>query len=97
MQNIVKTLGNGWINEKEPYQWFQWYFGYWLGRRSKDNERQINRWKRIVRRFKGKFIKMIREAGSKFDYYSNWPKIRQILLHSGYELTGKEFFINSTN
>ena len=24
----------GWINQIDPYGWFQWYFGYWLGRRS---------------------------------------------------------------
>ena len=33
----------GWINKTDPYGWFQWYFRYWLGRRSKDDERQINR------------------------------------------------------
>ena len=30
---------------------------------------------------------MIRDTGSKFDDYSILPKIRQILLHWGYELT----------
>ena len=87
----------GWINEIHPYGWFQWYFRYWLGRRSEDDERQINRWKKIVSRFRGKLVKMIRDAGSKFDDYSISPKIRQILLHWGYELTEKDFFIDLTN
>ena len=30
---------------------------------------------------------MIKDLGSKFDDYSVSPKIRQILLHWGYELT----------
>ena len=88
---------NRWINEIDPYGWFQSYFRYWLGRRSKDDERQINRWKRIVRRFRGRLVKMIRDAGSKFYDYSILPKIRQILLHWGFELTEKNFFINSAN
>ena len=37
----------GWINEIEPYRWFQWFLRYWLGRRSEDDERQIRRWKGI--------------------------------------------------
>ena len=73
------------INEVDRYGWFQWYFRYWLGRRSLDDERKINRSKRIISRFKGKLVKMIKDAGSKFDDYSISPKIRQILLHWGYE------------
>ena len=46
-----------------------------------------------MRRFRGKLVKMIRDAGSKFDDYSISPKIRQILLHWGYELT--EIFLMS--
>ena len=34
-----------WINEIDPYGQFQCYFTYWLGRRSSDDKRQIDRWK----------------------------------------------------
>ena len=47
----------GWIRSIDSYGWFQWYFRYWLGRRSADDERQINRWKKIVSRFKDKLVK----------------------------------------
>ena len=87
----------GWINEIDPYGWFQWYFRYWLGRRSEDDERQINRWKKIVSRFRGKLVKMIKDAGSKLDDYSISPKIRHILLHWGYELTEKYCFFSLTS
>ena len=50
---------NGWINEIDPYGWFQWYFRYWLGRRSKDDERQIHKWKGYISRFTGKLVKII--------------------------------------
>ena len=83
----------GWINELDPYGWFQWYFRYWLGRTLEDDERQINRWKKIVSRFRCKLVKMIKDAGSKFDNYSISPKIRQILLHWGCELTEKDFLL----
>ena len=43
-------------------------------------------------RFRGKLVKIIKDTGSKFDYYSISPKIRQIFLHWGYELTEKDFF-----
>ena len=52
---------------------------------------------KIVSRFRGKLFNMIKDAGSKFDDYSISSKIRQILLHWGYELTEKDFFIDSTN
>ena len=48
--------------------------------------------KTIVSIFRGKLIKMIRNANSEFDY-SISPKIRQILLHCGYELTEKDFLM----
>ena len=87
----------GWINEIDPYGWFQWYFRYWLGRRLEGDERQINRWIKVVSRFRGKLVKMIKHAGRKYDDYSILHKIRQVLLHWGYEFTEKDIFINSTN
>ena len=48
-------------------------------------------------RFRGKLVKMIKDAGSKFDDCSIWPKIRQILLHWGFELTEKYFFNEFSN
>ena len=60
-----------WINEIDPYGWFQGYFRYWKGRRSEDGQRQIGRWEKIFSRFKGILIKMIDKGGDS-------PKIRQI-------------------
>ena len=80
------------INEIDSYGWFQRYFRYGLGRRSEDGKRQINRWRKILSRFTGTLVNMIKESGSKYDDYSISPKIRQTLLHWRYELTKKDFF-----
>ena len=48
-------------------------------------------------RFRGKLVKMTRDVSGKFDDYSISPKIRQILLHWGYELTEKYFFNELAN
>ena len=76
----------GWINKIDPYGWFQWCFKYCLGRRSEGDERQINGRKKIVSRFRGKLKMLVVNL-----------MIIQFLLYWGYELTGKDFFINSTN
>ena len=48
---------------------------------------------KIISRLRGKLVKMIEDAGGKFDGYSISPKITQILLHWGYELTEKDFLL----
>ena len=69
----------------------------WVDRRSEDDEIQINRWKGVVIRLKGKLVKIIKDVGGKFDDYLISPKIRQILLNWVYKLTEKDLFINSRN
>ena len=97
-KTLLRFWGNkGWINKIDPYGQFQWYFRYCLGRKQEDAKRQINKWKRNVSRFRGKLVKMIKDADSKLDDCSIPPKTRQILLHWGYELTVKDFFIDLTN
>ena len=52
---------------------------------------------KIVSRFRGKLVKMIKDAGRKFDDYSISPKIRQIFLHWCYELAKEDFFNELSN
>ena len=70
----------GWINKQDPCGCFQWYFRYWLRRRSKDDERQIKRWNGIVNRFKGKLIKMIKKATTMFIIFLDLSMVEQIFL-----------------
>ena len=47
-----------------------------------------------VSKFKGKLVKMIKKSGGKYDDYSISPKIRQVLLHWGYELKEDDFVMS---
>lgn len=69
----------GWINPQDPLGWFQWYCRYYQGRRSKDDDRQIKRWKAMKRH-----IAQIKKGCSPGDLTCR-RKQRQALLHWAYD------------
>ena len=84
---------NGWIDKQDPYGWFQWYCRFYRGRRSDDDERQINRWKKLAGpngRFRKRLINMIKKKNTKYNDESVSPVIRQVLLTWGYELKASD-------
>ena len=83
-----------WISKQDPYGWFQWYCRFYMGRRTKDDQRQIDRWLRLTGpkgRFKRSLMNKIINAGKNYNDKSVSPVIRQVLQHWGYKLTKKDF------
>ena len=82
-----------WITKYHPYGWVQWYCDFYSGKRSPDDERQIDRWKKTAgpnSRFRRALINMILKKNSSYDDFTISPKIRQTLQHWGYVLTKKD-------
>ena len=69
----------GWIYEEDPRGWFQWYCRYFSGRRGPDDERQVKRWKAMVRH-----VAQIRKHCMPGDLDCR-PRQRQALLHWAYD------------
>lgn len=78
-QPLSVWQAKGWIHEDDPRGWFQWYCRYYLGRRHKDDERQIKRWKAITRH-----IAQIRNNCRPNDQFCR-PRQRQAILHWAYD------------
>lgn len=64
----------GWIDERDPLGWFQWYCRFHSGRRIDDDERQIARWRDFRARWQPKSEDALRRMNP-------GAGTRQALLH----------------
>jgi hypothetical protein len=48
-QSLAEWRRRGWVHPQDPRGWFQWYCRYFMGRRTRDDRRQIRRWRGIAR------------------------------------------------
>jgi hypothetical protein len=83
-----------WITKHNVYGWVDWYCGFYLGKRTSDDDRQIKRWSQTAgpkSRFRKWLIRLIVENNCKYNDYTISPKIRQTLQHWGYVLTKQDF------
>ena len=78
-------MEKGWIKEKfDPYGWIQWYCNFYNGRRTEDDRRQINRWKKSAGpkgRFRNQLQRKINEVVKNDP--NIYQRLRQTLLHWG--------------
>lgn len=79
-QSLAVWRQNGWIYKDDPRGWFQWYCRYYMGRRlEKEDERQIKRWRMMVRH-----VSQVRNK-CMVGVYSCNTRQRQALLHWAYD------------
>jgi len=93
-QNQYEWEKKGWIHPQDPRGWFQWYCRYYLGRRTKDDERQIKRWDNFCGkkgRWRNYIYKKIYHKNTTIDDYSFSKAVRQSLLHWGYKINQGDY------
>ena len=94
-QTLEQWENKNWITHFDPYGWFEWYCNFFKGRRiPEEDERQIKRWLSFCGpkgRFSQRLKNMVREQKKNPDDPIISPRIRQTLLHWGYELTPHNF------
>ena len=85
----------GWIRPLDPRGWFQWYYRFFLGRRSADDARQIGRWLKACgpggRFRKSLAVNVAAKGGGRWDDPTVNPVVRQTLWQWGYELTESDY------
>lgn len=93
-QNLQQWEEQGWMEEVDPFGWFQWYCRFYLGRRSYDDERQIGRGLRCfgpTGRWRARLCNLVNSKGGKHNTATISPVIRQTLQHWGYRLTQLDY------
>ncbi len=78
-QPLAVWRQKGWIHPQDPRGWFQWYCRYYMGRRTDDDARQIQRWRAMARH-----AAAIRKNCAKGELDCR-PRQRQALLHWAYD------------
>lgn len=78
-QSLSEWRKKGWIRKQDPRGWFQWYCRYYMGRRTMDDTRQIERWRAMKRH-----VAQIKKNCKPGDMACR-PKQRQALLHWAYD------------
>ena len=78
-QSLAVWRRMGWIRPQDPRGWFQWYCRYYMGRRTRDDARQIRRWRAIARH-----VTAIRKNCEKGDLECR-KRQRQAALHWAYD------------
>ena len=82
----------GWMHQRDPYGWFEWYCKYSIGLRGNDDNRQISRWQDFTGtngRWRNAIYKRIYET-------KDWnisPRIQQSLLHWGYKVNEEDYMM----
>lgn len=78
-QPLAFWKAKGWIYAEDPRGWLQWYCRYFLGRRCRDDARQIQRW-HAIRRHASQIKKNCKPSD-----LNCRRKQRQVLLHWAYD------------
>ena len=83
-----------WITKYHPYGWVHWYCDFFMGKRSPDDERQIDRWLGLAGpngRFRKWLVTEIVKKNGTYKDVNISPAIRQTLQHWAYKLTKKDY------
>eukprot|EP00440_Ansanella_granifera_P066087 gb/GFBE01071679.1/.p1 GENE.gb/GFBE01071679.1/~~gb/GFBE01071679.1/.p1 ORF type:complete len:264 (+),score=36.52 gb/GFBE01071679.1/:1-792(+) len=91
--SLAQWESSGWITELDPYGWFQWYCRFFLGRRSTDDERQVQRWlagQGPSGRWRIRLCNAVIRSKAKVDDEKVSPVIRQVLQHWAYKLSAAD-------